>query len=127
MQDRFGSMATQNPQDGLLNFTQPGDVYWDLFRVGNQNRSSGNREALWVIQYESDISGGVLSSTGGYGHRSALERVAGTASWLLLRDHAGEEGGIGAPMSAEQTGGAGFSLMMKKNFFFKARRRVGWE
>src|SRR5690606_13934659 len=75
MQNRFGSMANQNPQDELLNFTQPGDVYWDLFRVGNQNRSSGNREALWVIQYETDIPGGILESTGGYAHMHTLERV----------------------------------------------------
>src|SRR5690606_21264645 len=59
MQDRFGSMAAQNPQDELLHFTQAGDVYWDLFRAGNQNRSAGNREALWVIQYETDITGGI--------------------------------------------------------------------
>jgi hypothetical protein len=31
---------------------QPGDVYSDLFQTGNQNRSSGNREALWVQQYD---------------------------------------------------------------------------
>ena len=31
---------------------QPGDVYSDLFKTGNQNRSSGNTESLWVIQYD---------------------------------------------------------------------------
>ncbi|RQP16568.1 MAG: RagB/SusD family nutrient uptake outer membrane protein [Parapedobacter sp.] len=117
MQNRFGSMANQNPQDELLNFTQPGDVYWDLFRVGNQNRSSGNREALWVIQYETDIPGGILESTGGYAHMHTLERVAGPASWLTLRDPDGEEGAIGVPMSDYNTGGAGVSLMMNTDFF----------
>jgi starch-binding outer membrane protein, SusD/RagB family len=29
---------------------QPGDVYRDLFELGNQNRNSGNREGLYVIQ-----------------------------------------------------------------------------
>lgn len=29
---------------------QPGDVYRDLFELGNQNRTSGNREGLYVIQ-----------------------------------------------------------------------------
>ncbi len=29
---------------------QPGDVYRDLFELGNQNRSTGNREGLFVIQ-----------------------------------------------------------------------------
>ncbi|GAB4021349.1 RagB/SusD family nutrient uptake outer membrane protein [Spirosoma koreense] len=28
----------------------PGDVYRDLFELGNQNRASGNREGLYVIQ-----------------------------------------------------------------------------
>jgi len=55
MTNRFGSMADQDPYDKYLKFTQPGDVYWDLFRVNNQNRSSGNKEALWVIQYEPDV------------------------------------------------------------------------
>jgi hypothetical protein len=41
MTERFGSK-----QD------QPGDVYSDLFKTGNQNRSSGNRESLWVLQYD---------------------------------------------------------------------------
>lgn len=52
MRNRFGSRATENP----------GDVYWDLFRKNNQNRASGNKEALWVIQFELDIQGGGLQS-----------------------------------------------------------------
>lgn len=41
MTSRFGSRATEE-----------GDVYWDLFRLNNQNRSSGNKESLWVLQYD---------------------------------------------------------------------------
>ncbi|MGQ1889182.1 RagB/SusD family nutrient uptake outer membrane protein [Thermophagus sp. OGC60D27] len=52
MQTRFGSRATETP----------GDVYWDLFRMNNQNRSAGNTEAIWVIQYETDLPGGASSS-----------------------------------------------------------------
>lgn len=37
---------------------EPGDVYSDLFKVGNQNRSSGNMESLFVWQYEGFIAGG---------------------------------------------------------------------
>lgn len=47
MKQRFGSRATETP----------GDVYWDLFRVGNQN-DAANTEALWVIQFETDVPGG---------------------------------------------------------------------
>ncbi|MBD3629618.1 RagB/SusD family nutrient uptake outer membrane protein [Cyclobacterium sp.] len=50
MTERFGSMV-DHPQFG-------GDVYWDLFRQGNQNRSSGNTEAIWVLQFEFNVPGG---------------------------------------------------------------------
>jgi len=53
MTERFGSLRTQ-----------PGDVFYDLFRVGNQNRKAGNMEAIWVIQYELDVIGGALTSSG---------------------------------------------------------------
>lgn len=41
MTNRFGSRANEE-----------GDVYWDLFRLNNQNRKSGNKESLWVLQYD---------------------------------------------------------------------------
>tara|TARA_R110000868_G_scaffold104270_6_gene287085 strand:+ start:3430 stop:5160 length:1731 start_codon:yes stop_codon:yes gene_type:complete len=50
MTERFGSMV-DHPTFG-------GDVYWDLFRQGNQNRMSGNTEAIWVLQYEFNVPGG---------------------------------------------------------------------
>jgi hypothetical protein len=50
MTERFGSMM-DHPNLG-------GDVYWDLFRQGNQNRSAGNTEAIWVLQYEFNVPGG---------------------------------------------------------------------
>ena len=42
--------------------TEPGDVYWDLFRYNNQNRTSGNKEALFVIQYDYLNAGSALSA-----------------------------------------------------------------
>jgi len=47
MTERFGSRASE-----------PGDVYWDLFRLNNQNRSSGNTEGIWVMQVEYNVPGG---------------------------------------------------------------------
>jgi hypothetical protein len=47
MKNRFGSRTVQ-----------PGDVYWDLFQRNNQNRSAGNTEGIWVIQFEADVNGG---------------------------------------------------------------------
>jgi len=51
MTERFGSRVNDvyNPD---MPWASGGDVYWDLFRKGNQNRSSGNTEALWVIQLD---------------------------------------------------------------------------
>lgn len=64
MTQRFGSLSKE-----------PGDVYWDLFRRYNQNRNVGNREGIWVFQFEVDVPGGVTRS-------SAL------AGPMLERDHA---------------------------------------
>lgn len=67
MTARFGSRANENP----------GDVYWDMFRRGNQNRRSGNREAIWVAQIEIDVPGGAGSTAVGTAQNGvyALERV----------------------------------------------------
>lgn len=69
MKERFGSLKSE-----------PGDVYYDLFRVNNQNRSAGNTEAIWVIQYETDVIGGDNTSSNNNGYK--LERMCPP----LLRD-----------------------------------------
>lgn len=51
MYDRFGSMTDK-----------PGDVYWDLFRLGNQDRSAGNKENIFAWQFEFDVDGGAAIS-----------------------------------------------------------------
>lgn len=68
MTSRFGTRKTE----------VPGDVYWDLFRKGNQNRkTSGNTESIWVIQIETDVPGGAAVSTTSFasGDGCSLERV----------------------------------------------------
>jgi hypothetical protein len=63
MTARFGtrqSVAASGPYPAIA-----GDVYWDLFQPRNQNRAAGNREAIWVIQFETDVPGGGASTTGG--------------------------------------------------------------
>lgn len=47
MTERFGNYSDR-----------PGDVFWDLFRLGNQNGSSGNRESILVWQMEFNTAGG---------------------------------------------------------------------
>lgn len=53
MTERFGSEANE-----------PGDVFSDLFRDGNQNRSSGNLESIYVWQFEDMTLGGQGGSNG---------------------------------------------------------------
>jgi hypothetical protein len=38
--------------------SQPGVPFMDMFTEGNQNRSEGNTEALWVMQFQRNIVGG---------------------------------------------------------------------
>lgn len=57
MQSRFGRRSDE-----------PGDVYWDLFQRGNQNRSAGNTEGIFVIQFELDVLGGGQLSTSRKGY-----------------------------------------------------------
>lgn len=64
MTERFGARIND-----------PGDVYWDLFRQGNQNRSAGNLESLWVLQYEYKVPGG--GAEGGFN----LERMIVPRLW----------------------------------------------
>lgn len=47
MTERFGSQVKED-----------GDVFYDLFRPNNQNRTSGNAEGIWVIQFETNVEGG---------------------------------------------------------------------
>lgn len=65
MTNRFGARST----------VEPGDVYWDLFQTKNQNRkTSNNKEALWVVQFETDVQGGGALSTQ-QGGSYQMERV----------------------------------------------------
>lgn len=76
MTSRFGSRSTETP----------GDVYWDLYRMNNQNRASGNTEGLWVVQMEllGTTAGGtdintIWSSPGSY----LLERMCAPQTGLF--------------------------------------------
>ncbi len=51
MKSRFGA-----------NSKKPGDVFSDLFVENNQNRTSGNTESIWVMQFEYKTIGGGTNS-----------------------------------------------------------------
>ena len=102
MTERFGSRASE-----------PGDVYYDLFRQGNQNRAGSNSEAIWVAQMEADVPGGYLTSTNQAGN--TLERNHVPASWTL-QDPDGNPAVLGW-RSDLNTGGRGVSFMRPTSFF----------
>ena len=70
MTERFGTRANER----FLIPEYETNVYWDLFRQGNQNRSKGNTEAIWVLQYAFETPGG---NDGG----PLLERLFSPRSW----------------------------------------------
>jgi starch-binding outer membrane protein, SusD/RagB family len=66
MTERFGDTS------------RPGDVYGDLFRYNQQNRSSGNLEVIWAWQFEAFTVGGGTSAGGNMTSRwwgSEQERI----------------------------------------------------
>ncbi len=76
MTQRFGRRTSVN-----------GDVFWDLFQRGNQNRTSGNKEAIWVIQVEYKTPGGGDKDNNGY----HSERAWG-ARYHSIKDPDGKNG-----------------------------------
>ena len=70
MTSRFGARVN-DPDFG-------GDVYWDLFRQSNQNRGSGNSEALWVLSFKSLTPGGFNPDRG---RTYAFERFFSPRTW----------------------------------------------
>lgn len=106
MTSRFGTRTDETDKD----------VYWDLYRRGNQNRSSGNTEGLWVIQFEVDVNGGNLSSSSRKGYM--LERHYGP----FVRDLkiAGPDGENTNPFSwpiGDYTGGRGIGWAISTSYF----------
>lgn len=50
MTNRFGTMTDK-----------PGDVFWDLFCLGNQNNQE-NKEVIWAWQFEYNVPGGMAEN-----------------------------------------------------------------
>ncbi|HMP29604.1 MAG TPA: RagB/SusD family nutrient uptake outer membrane protein, partial [Saprospiraceae bacterium] len=108
MTERFGSRRT----------VTPGDVYWDLFRMNNQNRAgSTNLEGLWVIQLEPDVPGGTSPTTVGFLNTNAFlfERVHSP----LIRDlRIGGSPPFVWPMG-DYSGGRGVGFLAPSVYFIK--------
>lgn len=113
MTSRFGSRQNE-----------PGDVFWDLFRKGNQNRSSGNTEAILVFQIETDIPGGVSSSLGLSG--PVLERnVCPEPRSFPYKDPSGVRPFITSPVS-DYTGGRGIGRLRGTSHYIYTIWKSDW-
>lgn len=70
MTERFGSRSTKGPEfyyasstiDQTADKTYSsagypieGNVYWDLFQIGNQDYQNGNKEAIWCAESDYDV------------------------------------------------------------------------
>ncbi|MDO6518704.1 RagB/SusD family nutrient uptake outer membrane protein [Zobellia uliginosa] len=84
MTSRFGSKTDQ-----------PGDVYGDLFRRGNQNRSSGNTEGIWVAQYEYNVTAGGRGSILTQYFNPGYYNLVGTDGENLFLGPTNQHGGRG--------------------------------
>jgi len=104
MQNRFGRKST----------VTPGDVYWDLFQQGNQNRKSGNLEGLWVIQFETDLPGGGSKSAAIAGSYQAERQFA--PQFLNLRVGKSTVSPILYPVS-DYSGGRGIGWAISTKYF----------
>lgn len=105
MKARFGTRKNENP----------GDVYWDLFRRGNQNRKAGNTEAIWVIQIEADVPGGAATTATSFasGDGFSLERVHAP----LVRDLTIDNIAAFRWPTSDYTGGRGVGFFAPSKYF----------
>ncbi|MBI9063472.1 MAG: RagB/SusD family nutrient uptake outer membrane protein [Marinilabiliaceae bacterium] len=93
MTDRFGTRADEAGKN----------IYWDLYRMGNQNYDMGNKEAIWVAQMEYNTPGGTVN----FG-RPTIERMMWNRHWLFQR--AGYSG------VAQDSTGRGVSFVRPTNY-----------
>lgn len=111
MTERFGSRINDeyNPN---FPWASGGDPYWDLFRKDNQNRSSGNKESLWVIQYAYNVPGG---AEGGY----RWETAVGPRTWRLTATNQDGSSSAIIPYPNTYYGGRGAGQTKPSAYFYK--------
>jgi hypothetical protein len=97
--------------------SDPGDAYWDLFQINNQNRSSGNKEAIWVAQFEA--SGYHAVGEGFY----MAERIFGPVYWEM-KDPDGKAAFIG---ETTQNGGRGAGYLGPTDYWATTIWQSDWD
>jgi len=121
MTERFGARVNDNPIPGIP-WANGGDVYWDLFRKDNQNRSSGNKESLWVIQFGYNITGGSDSGNNNGGYR--WETCSCPRTWRIKLN----SGKKLLPSANTYFGGRGAGQMKPSLYFYnQIWQDSGWD
>lgn len=92
----------------------PGDVFSDLFKDGNQNRSSGNLESIYVWQFEHFTPGGGGSSRGNHNLRG----------WGPFTIHVRDPAGF--PMIIVDSLGRGVGWVRPTTFFLYELWKDDW-
>jgi len=120
MTERFGSRVNDAYNDNFP-WASGGDPYWDLFRLGNQNRSTGNTEAIWVIQFAFNVPGG---SEGGY----RWETCSGPRTWRLkVTNNNGKTQNL-IPAANTYYGGRGAGQTRPSSYFYYyIWQQSGWD
>lgn len=78
MTTRFGSRAGESTDRYGNSLAAPAGAYWDLFREGGNQNSEGNKEAIWVCQYNYNTY-----STGGGGNEwYRIQANTTESNWL---------------------------------------------
>jgi len=65
-----------------VNKDKAGDVFSDLFLENNQNRPSGNRESIWVLQFQFNVVGGGTNSDD-WTRRAWIPNYSGISGFVL--------------------------------------------
>lgn len=120
MTERFGRRVNDVPLEQMP-WAFGGDVYWDLFRQGNLARGSGNKEALWVLPYEYNVSGG-----GGGGIQ--WERYISPRIWqATVRNNDGSSSRVTPTPNTYYGGRSGGFMRLSEYFYHELWEKSGYE
>ncbi|OUN76025.1 hypothetical protein B5G09_11835 [Alistipes sp. An54] len=118
---KAASAVIDDPAFGLMKVRfgnrkdDPGNPWWDLFQMGNQNLAE-NTEAIWVAQIEPDDG---RLGVGNY----KIERICGCV-YYQLKDPDGVEGFIGP---TTQNGGRGAGYLGPTTYWADELWRSDWD
>ena len=112
MTERFGTRV--NDKAWVTQGEFDTDVYWDLFRQGNQNRSTGNKEAIWVLEYQYNLPGGGNGYGGPY-----LERTLAPRAWQIKIENNDGSSSTLVPNPNAYAAGRSSGFLRPTHYFFE--------